>query len=331
MIKVGQLLKFLNEINPQTTPIRLALFNYLKSFHQLDEVLTPEIFDQFFKLCLNDPHWLRNKTQLGQEIRVLLKNFNDFFQGRFNIDSIRFPETCQVIEIENFNDVFDAATSYAAELVSEGEQYRIINDQNKRVIILILRQDRSLEVRPLDRKFTLRKGKLEPLRNDLVLFYTPELELSPHHTHRFEVAPHMVTQFEVQGDRLFGLISRGYVFQKYQVFQGEKLHEISRLFWPLKRLEQFFILRSSDPFYTDITQKLEKIKLHWPMNDPQWMQVLPVLLNQADMALEHIYIGDNQLDSLIKDVKKITLIETSEKCLKISPKQNSQRPSGLTN
>ncbi len=331
MIKVGQLLKFLNEINPQTTPIRLALFNYLKSFHELDEVLTPQIFEEFFKLCLDDPHWLRSKAQLGQETRLLLKNFNDFFQGRFDINSLRFPETVQVIEIENNSDLHDAAASYGARLVAEGEQYRLINDQNKRILILILRKDQSLEVRPVDRKFTLRKGFLEPLRNNFALFYTPQLELSPNHVHSFEVAPNMVTQFEIQGDRLFGVISRGYVFQKFQAFQGEKLHEISRLFWPLKRLEQFFVNRSSDPFYTEIAQKLEKIKLHWPINDPQWMQVLPVLLNQADMALEHIYIGDNRLESLIKDVKKITSIEASEKCLKISPKNPLAGPSDLTN
>lgn len=331
MIKVGQLLKFLHEINPQTTPIRLALFNYLKSFHDLNEQLSPEIFQNFFKLCLDDPHWLRSKAHLGQETRLLLKNFNEFFQGRFDINSIHFPENSQVIEIENFQDFYDATSLYANQLIKEGEHFRLINDQNKRIILLILRADQSVEVRPIDRKFTVRKGKLEPLRDDFALFYTPALELSPNHIHSFEVAPHMVGQFELQGDRIFGIISRGYVFQKFQSLQGEKLHEISRLFWPIKRIEQFFVSRETDPFYGEITQKLEKIKQFWPMNDPQWVQVLPVLLNQADMALEHIYIGDSRLETLIKDVKAITSIEASESCQKITPRNHQTKISDLTN
>ena len=320
MIKIGQLLKFLHEINPQTTPTRLALYNYLKVFHDLDEPLDPVVFQKFFKLCLDDPHWLRNKSHLGHETRILLKNFNDFFQGRFDINNVHFPENTQVFEIENYQDFFDAASAYAKSLTNDKEHFRIINDQNKRLLVIILRQDHSVEVRPIDRKFTLRKGNFEPLRNEFVLFYTPELELSPNHIHSFEIAANMVTQFEVQGDRLFGIISRGYVFQKFQSFEGEKLHEISRLFWPIKRIEQFFVERSSDTFYSEITEKLEKIKMYWPMKDTQWVQVLPVLLNQADMALEHIYIGDSRLDTLIKEVKRITAIETSESCQKITPR-----------
>jgi len=331
MIKISQLLKFLSEINPQTTPVRLALFNYLKTFHELEEILSPEIFERFFNLCLDDPHWARNKVQLGHETQLLLKNFNSFYQGQFNLSTVRFPETQQVIEIENLEDLKAAAASYASRLISEGDQFRIIHDQNKRILILILKKDHSLEVRIVDRKFTIRKGQFEPLRNNMAIFYNSKLELSPDHVHTFEVAPHMVTQFEVQGERLFGVISRGYVFQKFQVFQGEKLHEISRLFWALKRIEQFFVVRNSDQFYLDLTQKLERSKLQGPMKDPQWLQVLPVLMNQADMALEHIYIGDNRLESLIRDVKKELSIETSETCLKINPRTKPAKPSDLTN
>ena len=321
MLKVAQLLRFLSEMNPQATPERLAIFNYLKNFHEPEEFLEPATINRFFVFCLEDPHWLRNKNPLSHEIHHLLKNFNSFYQSQLNLKQIQFPENLQIIEIENTDDFLGACEKYAARVTLDSQKFKIINDQDKRAIWITLNADRSLEVRALNRKFTLRQGQLEPLNLHQCVYFTAQLELSNSHIHILEIAPHMVTQFELQNGGIHGVVSRGYVFQKFQTFQGEKLASLSRLFWPLKRLEQFFITRSSDIFYMELTKKLEQMKRTWPPKEASAAQSFNLLLNQAEMASELIYIGDSSLQNLVSDLKKISSREAGEKCLKITPKR----------
>lgn len=321
MLKVAQLLRFLSEMNPQATPTRLAIYNYLKNFHAAEEPLEPETLNRFFVFCLEDPHWLRSKNLLSHEVHHLLKNFNSFYQSQLDLKKIQFPESLQIIEIENTEDFLSACEHYASRVTLETQKFKIINDQDKRALWITLNSDRSLEVRALDRKFTLRQGYLEPLDLHQCVYFTPQLELSQSHMHILEIAPHMMSQFEVRNGGVYGIVSRGYVFQKFQTFQGEKLASLSRLFWPLKRLEQFFLVRTSDTFYMELMKKLEQLKRSWPVKDAAAAQSFNLLLNQAEMASELIYIGDIPLLNLVNDLKKISSREAGEKCLKITPKK----------
>ena len=158
MLKVGQLLKFVSDLNPQNTPTRLSFFNFLKGAAYADEPLTPELIETFFVYCMDYPHWASNKSQLGHEVQFLLENFNSFYQQKFDLSPIRFPQNMQIIEIEHFSDLVDAVSSYVKTLTNEGDKFRILPDQNKRVVAILLRADKSLEVRIFDKKFTDRKS-----------------------------------------------------------------------------------------------------------------------------------------------------------------------------
>src|SRR5690606_830541 len=110
-----------------------------------------------------------NKQQLGHEVQFLLEHFNSFYQQKFDLSSIRFPQTQQLVEIEHVSDLMDVVTAYIKTLCGEKDKFRVLPDQNKRVVVVLLREDRSLEVRTFDRKFVIRQGQMEPLRKDLVL------------------------------------------------------------------------------------------------------------------------------------------------------------------
>lgn len=211
MLKVSQLLKFISDLNPQNTPTRLSFFNFLKGFSFPDDDLTPDLIEKFFFYCMDYPHWASNKQQLGNEIHFLLENFNSFYQKKFDLSAIRFPQQIQLIEMENFSDVVDAVSLYLTTQYTDEDKVRILPDQNKRLIAIILRADKTLEVRTFDKKFVIRSGALRPLRDDLILYYTPNLELSPRHTQKVEVAPYITAQFTIFDERVTGAFIRGYV------------------------------------------------------------------------------------------------------------------------
>lgn len=328
MLKVGQLLKFVSDMNPQNTPARLSFFNFLKGYAHPNEDLSKELIEQFFNYSLDYPHWASNKTQLGHEVYFLLDNFNGFYQQKFDLSQIRFPQAMQLIEIENTPDLLDAVSCHIQNLCGEKDKFRLINDQNKRVIAILLREDKSLEVRTFDKKFTIREGRLEPLRKDLALFYTPQLELSPDHIQKIEVAPYITAQFTVTGDRVSGQLLRGYVYQKLLELKNEPLKEQTRLLFPIKRLEQFFIDRNTDPYYNDLVSQLERTSALIQQGDEDALKWSSMILTQAETALENIFIGDKLLTLLVRDFRHAlgaskTLSGTSEECLKITPIKRS--------
>lgn len=341
MLKVGQLLKFISDLNPQNTPTRLSFFNFLKGFPQPEDSLTPELIEMFFTSCMDYPHWASNKAQLSGEIRFLLENFNGLYQQKFELNKVRFPENMQIIEIELGNDLIDAVGSYIKAKSSENDKFRVLPDQKNRVVAIILREDKSLEVRCFDRKFTIRNGVLEPLRQDLVLYYTPELDLSPFHTHKIEVAPYITAQFHIKDGKATGALLRGYVYQKLLELKNSPLHEEHRLLFPIKRLEQFFVDRRTDPYYQNLVSELERTCALVQQGDAEAHKWASIAATKTETALENIFLGDKLLGLLLRDLrhamgefssKNISssvlgggilklqpLSEADEECLKITP------------
>lgn len=303
MLKVGPLLRFLTETNPQNTPPRLALCNWLRGFADPEEILTPGLFERFLWDCLDYPHWATNRTQLGSELRSVLEHFNSFYQQRLDLRDIRFPETIQVLELEHNRDVQEVLASHLRQRLAPEATFRIRFDGKQNIIAFILHPDRRLEVRCFDRKFTLRDGILEPLRQDLTLFYDTDLRVAEDHLHKIEIAPSITAQFTVTKGRVRGVCLRGFMFQKMAEFKGETLAELPRLQMPIRRLEQFFIDRTSDPYYQDLIQKLERTKALLRAGDPEAHRWAPTILTQAEAALEQIYTQDRLLAVLTRELR----------------------------
>ncbi len=343
MLRISQLLKFVSDLNPQNTPARLSFYNFLRAFGDPESALTPEFIDLFFNYSMDYPHWAGNKAQLGHEVQFMLENFNSLYQEKIALDVIRFPQSLQIIEIEHFNDGLQAVTNHVKSTLGEGDKFRIVPDQNKRYLAILLKKDKSIRVRCFDRKFTIRAGILEPLRKDLELVYTSELELDPQAIQKIEIAPYITAQFQVRDERVHGVLIRGYVFQKLLELKGEKLQDQPRVFFPIKRIEQFFVNRETDPYYQNLVSQLERCRALAQQGDKEALNWSSVLLSQAETALENIFVGDKFLQLLVRDLqntsnlaKKTNRIvdvnvtgldsskfessrRTEEECLKIAP------------
>lgn len=344
MLKVSQLVKFIFDLKPQNTPARLAFFNFLNGFADPNANLDADLINRFFSYSLDYPHWADNKSQLSHEVQFILQNFNSLFQHKFDTSGVKFPQSSQIIEIDNFSDLSEVVNAYLKTTIGAQDKVRLISDQNKRLLAVILKEDKSIEVRTFDRKFTLRNGLLEPLRKDLHLTYTPQLELQEGVTQTVEVAPYIVAQFKLEKGRVHGQVIRGYVFQKFIELKGELLTEQPRLFFPLKRLEQFFIDRRTDSYYQELVRLLERTTKMVQDEDPQGLTYASAALTRAETALENVFIGDKLLTLLIRDLRHATqafkalsvpsqigqgrlsplqdnMFEDHEECLKISPIQ----------
>ena len=324
MLKVAQLVKFISDLNPQNTPTRLCFYNFLRAYPQPDDHLTSDLIELFFAYCMDYPHWAGNKNQLGHEVQFLLENFNSLYQQKFDLSQIRFPQNMQLIELEHFSDQVEVIESYLKTQTESEDKIRLISDQNKRVVAVILKANGGLEVRCFDKKFTIRQGQLQPLRRDLALFYTPELELAHGVTQKIEVAPYITSHFKVENGRVTGALIRGYVFQKLQELKNDPLQEQTRLLHPIKRLEQFFVDRRSDPFYQELVTLLERTCALIQQGQPEAIRRANMVLNQGESALENVFVGDKLLTLLLKDLKYASQnarpnIEANESCLKITP------------
>lgn len=325
-MKISQLLKFIADLNPQNTPARLAFYNFLRHFQFASDELTPHVLNTFFAHALEYPHWETNKIPLSKEVQLLMESFARFNKLDFDFASVRFPQNVQLIELHSFNDLMEVTSNYARSVTSDEDKFRIIPDQSRKVILVTLRADQSVEVSLFDKKFVIRNGQLEPLRVDLRLYYDANLELKENRIQTLEVAPYLLAQFTTKDGRPKGCFLRGYVFQKYQEINDLYLEEQVKLFLPLKRLEQIFIDKQSDPYYLNLIGQLSEAPSRLREGDLASEKIARRVLERADLAYKEIFIGDKMLAGLIKDLRHL-IQPTASKDPEIWAKQ---RPQDLT-
>ena len=249
MLKFAPLIKYLSENNPQLTPARLTFYNYLSHLADPNALVTDELVENFFASTLDYAHWQQNKPQLGREIHQVLEQYSKISDDFIDLSGIHWPHETQIVELESLKDLTDAAQCYLNSLYKKGEKYRLLLDQDKKLLAVILNPDRSVCVRHFDKKMIIRHGQLEPLRKDLCLHYTSGLELDPDKVQKLEIAPFVTAQFMATPTGLKGSLVRGYICQKFFDLRGEGLSAHPKLFYAVKRMEQHFINRQTDPYY----------------------------------------------------------------------------------
>jgi len=296
MLKVQALIKYLSENNPQSTPVHLALFNYLSHVANTQELMTAELLENFFAMCLDYTHWQQNREQLGREIQELLGEHVD-------MTGLKLPVQTQVVELENLSDVTDALQCYLNSIYKKGEKYRLIMEGEKKILCIVLMPDQSICIRTFDRKMMVRHGQLEPLKKDLILYYNSNLELVPDQMQRLEVGPFVTAQFVTSAEGVQGSLVRGFQHQKFFDLQGESLGSYPKLFYCVKRIEQYFLQRQSDPFYQETVAALEKTNEKMRLHELDSFQDAVDVMARAQNILEYVFTGDKLLSLLIRDLQ----------------------------
>lgn len=296
----------MQDLNPQNTPVRLSFYNYLKSRLDGNEELSQALLEDYFGLCLEYPHWLANKSQLGREILYVLQNMNSFYVHQsFDFQDVRFPQDMQVFEIENSRDVMQASERYIESLCGTFDKYRIVTDGAKKSFALIVRTDRSSEIHQLDRKFTLRDGQLQPLRKNIILHYDADFNLKQNVTQCCEISPYLLCSFKLNEKSLLsGSYLRGYVFQKLTEFSEVSMGKCDRLQEYVRRLETIFFEKTEE---NQLSQKesLSPVTEGLTEAKPPGSQrsEFASLINQAENALKTSFQDDKHLSQLVERFK----------------------------
>jgi hypothetical protein len=155
-------------------------------------------------------------------------------------------------------------------------------------------------------------GELSPLHGELTTSYDHDLQLAPKAVQQLDVGAHTIARFQIGEQGCSGNLIRGYTFQRYAAMDGGRLHKYPMVFYAVKRLEQFFINRATDPMYIELTQLLEKASELLAQNHPEAEKYARASLERGQLALEQIFTDDKFVQLLINNLENSLALKARE-------------------
>ena len=298
-------------LEPDKDAARLCFYHYLKNLCEAQELINSELMNRFFSRALTFAHWQENKLQLFSEVTSILHHYQETHHVNLPVNEMMRAEQIQVVNAETLRTLELVIARYVERHASPYDQYRILPEGDDKIVCLTLQGDRSLRATVFPKVLAIREGELTPLCQDFTLYYSADLQLHPMMIHQIEAGPHAAARFFVNADGVHGIVTRGYTFQKYSVMDGGGLHKFPVLFYPLKRLEQFFVNRKSDPMYIELTGLLEKALELMSTNHPEAVKFASAAIDRGRLALEHIFPDDRLVRLLINNLEKTLALDTA--------------------
>lgn len=311
MAHVTALAQHILTLEPDKDAARLCFYHYLKNLCEPLEPVNSDLLNRFFCRALLFTHWQQNKAALFSEVNAILHHFSETTHIRLPIEEAFTAERIQVVPAETPRTLELVIGHYLEKTSSPFDQFRVIPEGNDRVVAITLQGDKTLRITVFPMVLAIREGELLPLCQDFTLFYSPDLTLHPVAIHQLDVGPHAAARFRMGPEGVEGTIIRGYTFQKYSAMDGGNLHRYPVLFYPLKRLEQFFINRKSDPMYIELTGLLEKALELMNTGHPEAFKFANAAMERGRLALEHIFPDDKLVRLLINNLEKTLALESA--------------------
>lgn len=316
MNTVADFAKFLFHQRPQDNAARLCLYQYLKNYRSEEEEFSPQIIEAFHSRILSFPHWRepQNKAELAEEIRILVEHFLEVLHMEGHIKDFhaeiaqyRFADQIQIVEITNDADLLMMAQHFCDSQGGDGDRAKVLPDQTgsekmQGAVGLLLNPQGELYVWQFDRLATIRDGILQPLCLDRRVKYNAQLELAEGVLHHLETAPHHYCLLQAEQGLVSGTVLRGYTLHKIENFQHIQLKEKPSIYFPLKRLERFFVDRNSDAFYQEVTTLIEKTILLCEQCHPECEKIGSAALQRGQNVFANVYPDDKLLYLLLKEL-----------------------------
>ncbi|MFN7453687.1 MAG: hypothetical protein ACK5RO_03405 [Pseudobdellovibrionaceae bacterium] len=283
---------------------RTALLNYLTAHIDADAAFHEDVFQDFIRNCMDFPHWVQKSQHLSDELRTIMHGFATETGRTLELTNFKWAEEFQVIEVQSLEDWSDTVHHQIQHSLSPGENFRLCYDDfSKKLLALILKPSGELKVLQFDRKFCILNGSLAPLKPQLQLTYSPHLELQEMDLQSIEISPFVRATFRLIEGTCWGQVTRGYLFQKFDEIRGNLVEQNPKLFLTLKRIEQFFVARESDPYYQNLVQNLERSVGLMKVKDSTAAPMAVESLARAQTGLESVFQGDKLLPLLIRELQ----------------------------
>jgi len=320
MAHVSALAQHIFTLEPDKDAARLALYQYLKNLCDATELVNADLINRFYLRSLGFSHWQQSKAHLFNETESLLHHFQDV-HGTLPLNGLLKSNDLQVVAVENLRNLELITHRHLEKTATPYDRVRVLREGDQRIVAITLQGDRSIKITTYPRVLLLQEGELAPLHSEFSLYYTPELQLSPMMIQQIEVGAHASARFHTGVEGLRGSFVRGYTFQKFGSIDGGGLNRYPLLFYPLKRLEQFFVDRKSDPMYLELTSTLEKaLDLLGQGVTPDTFRFAHAALERGRLALEHIFPDDKFARLLINNLEKsLALVQASNPAYRQAP------------
>lgn len=307
----------------KTEAARLAFYHFLKNLCEPGEPLSTATIERFFRRSLAHSHWADHKLELFNEVAACLQHYSNATGEAVPLPPFASPYDIQVVRAESFRTLEKVVEEWIQAHQGPTDQIRILRDREEKLLVCNLGVDRQLAVHIFDRNLCIREGRLEPLNDDMAVYYTADLGIDPARNSQIEIAPHTVARFRfvtahtpasgTTGPHGFrGVQVRGYTFQKTGSFEGSELHRLPTLFYPLKRIEQFFINRTTDPMYIELTNLLEQASDLMARQHPERLRFAEAAMERGRLAFEQVFVDDRFLRLLLENLERAVLLEKRE-------------------
>ena len=261
MSRLLQKLKFRHRDQLQSERINFsyALYSYLEqtSFKQanMNKVTDEKLLLDFVFLCLSLVYWRERQKDFFSRVKMFLEPLKELLD--FDTNFCQRLYNLQVCTIDSQNTLYEIVKRQAMGSLGSGEKLRILPDGKKCVISLILSSDGILSVRSYLPYGVIYDGQIWPLSDGTHLKYSPEMDLLTDHLHILNKSQNDFYFIRKTKDTFAITGVSGVTFAPNSFDQVKTLENHNQMYYHLKRLEQFFIDRSTDPYYRDLVHLLE--------------------------------------------------------------------------
>jgi len=301
MDTVLQLARHILRFQPNKDAARLCFYHFLIHHCEPTDQITPELINKFNRFVLTFEHWRKNRHELVQEVQYLLHHFAETYQVPLNFKNMVMADRWQVVQIDNAIDCLKILEKTYA---NRSARTRLIPAGPQSFALLEMGENQNLTVTHLNNLMIINaRGELEPLNDFMKIHYAADLTLEYQVVQYVEIAPSVVARFMIMGPGVHGHTIRGYTFQKAEEYKGGAVNQYPQIYYAIKRFEQYYVDRKSDPMYQELTQILEKAVELVNMRHPEAVSFAEAALERGVLALENIFPGDNMIRLLTQTLK----------------------------
>lgn len=293
---------------PEANAARLSLYHFLKHHYQGQEPLTPAVLNRYFSRVFEFPTVRENAAAFRAEIHPLLQTFLEAHGLNWSKEQI--DDHLQVIEVQNLPDLYEITRHWMDSQQREGEKVRILPNNEEGLVVVRLQPNGELLIHDFDRLCAIRNGVIEPLHADYSVHYNAELEPLPNVLHRLRIQPGVIGTFTNSPGQVAGAVIRGYTFNKIEEFSESAISRLPLIFYPLKRLERFFVNRGTDPLYIELTRLLDQAIVLLREEHPEAPSLAAAAFERGQNAHQYIFTDDKILGLLLRELSQLLFQRT---------------------
>ena len=288
-----------------------------------------EILLDFTFLCFSLAYWRGHQKEFWIQMKQILESFEDSIDRRF----CEALYCLQVCSIENQKSLYEIIQRQVQSKITSSDQLRIIPSENGSMIALILSVDKSLFVQSYLPYGVIYQGDILPLSDGTSVQYTPEMDLVSHKLHILRKNAQDF-YFIQKIKKLFSVKEvSGVTFTSKGFDQVKMLEKHFQVYYCLKHLEQFFIDRSTDPYYKKLVELLEtQMQSLSETETLQQLESSTKVYEKCRVIVDGIFQNDKLLLLLLRQMNerinqvKTLLGEVCEKNIKENQTQSSLSP-----